>query len=85
MPLPTFPDERFACAIHPVTIYYCKAGIPTGQTVRVMQDKVVTACQGVELTRVSGRMIHGNAEGKPKASGARCVLIAESGTITLIP
>jgi hypothetical protein len=69
----------------PVTIYYCKAGIATGQTVRVSQGKSVTACSGVRLEAATGIMLHGNSTGKAKASGARCVLELVSGSITTIP
>jgi hypothetical protein len=74
-----------ATATNPVSIYYCKAGLPTGKTVRVSQKGRVTDCSGVKLFSVSGSMIHGNSAGKAKASGARCVLIAEAGSITIIP
>lgn len=68
----------------PATIYYCKAGLPTGHTVRVSHARRVTACRGVRLVNVSGEMLHGNSTGKAKSSGARCVLEITSGLITLI-
>jgi len=75
-----------ASAEHPVTVYYCKAGIPTGQTVRVSSKPAgVIACQGVKLDAVSGDMLNGNATGQAKSSGARCVLRLTSGTIHIIP
>ena len=74
-----------ASAAEPVTIYYCKAGLPTGQTVRVSQGRKVESCRGVKLHNVSGSMIHGNSTGKAKASKARCVLKATSGAVTIIP
>jgi hypothetical protein len=75
-----------ATAAKPVSIYYCKAGLPTGKTVRVSQKgRETTDCSGVKLHSVSGSMMHGNSAGKAKASGARCVLIAEAGSITILP
>lgn len=83
---PTAPSGALtATPSSPVTIYYCKAGVRTGQTVRVSQGKSVTACSGVRLEAASGTMLHGNSTGKAKASGARCVLELVSGTITTIP
>lgn len=66
----------------PVTIYYCKAGIATGRTVRVMQGKQVWETSGVTIAWAAGSMFHDNSKGKPKASGARCVLILTGGSIT---
>ncbi len=67
----------------PVSIYYCKAGLKTGQTVRVAQGSAKVTCRGVALDGVSGTMIHGNSTGPAKASGARCVLRLTSGLITI--
>lgn len=69
----------------PVTIYYCKAGIANGQTVRVSQFGPALACSGVRLTHVSGEMIHGDSKGTTKASGARCVLTLTAGTVEILP
>ncbi len=75
-----------ATPTEPVTIYYCKAGIPTGQTVRVTQlNQPTVSCSGVHLHGVTATMLHGNSRGKAKASGARCVLQIHSGNITIIP
>jgi len=68
----------------PVTIYYCKANLKTGLTVRVVTPDASYDCRGARLHRVGAEIIHGNSTGKPKASGARCVLTATSGTIELI-
>lgn len=66
----------------PVTVYYCKAGVKTGQTVRVAQPgRETVTLAGVVLHGVSGSMIHGNSTGKAKASGARCVLVCTAGSI----
>ena len=62
----------------PVVVYYCKAGIQTGETIRILQEKVVHKTGSVMLRGDKGMffasMIHDNSKGKPKASGARCVL-----------
>lgn len=72
----------------PVTVYYCKANVKTGLTVRVVVREIrhswirsAIDCRGVRLIGVDSEMIHGNSTGKPKASGARCVLTITSGTI----
>jgi hypothetical protein len=82
--MPT-PSILTASEDSPVSIYYCKAGIPTGRTVRVSQGPAVTASTGVHLEAVSGVMLHGNSVGKARASGARCVLHLTAGHITIIP
>lgn len=70
----------------PVTIYYCKAGVATGQTVRVSQGTAAPlTCSGVRLAGALGQMVHGNSKGKAKASGARCVLTLTSGSVEVIP
>ena len=69
----------------PVTIYYCKAGVATGQTVRVSQTGPAIVCSGVRLAGAFGEMIHGNSAGKAKASGARCVLTLTGGSVEIIP
>jgi len=66
----------------PVVVFYCKAGLPTGETVRVAQGGTKTSHRGVTFVNVSGEMIHGNSTGAAKASGARCVFRATAGTIT---
>lgn len=76
-----------ATPAEPVTVYYCKANIRTGNTVRIVQGRNVNDCTGVTLTATAGtpfhaEMIHGNSKGKAKASGARCTLIITSGIIT---
>jgi hypothetical protein len=72
---------------YPVTVYYCKANIKTGNTVRIVQGRNIADCSGVSFSSPPGRsfaasMIHGNSRGKAKASGARCVLTVTQGTIT---
>lgn len=72
---------------YPVTVYYCKANLKTGNTVRIVQGRNVTDCTGVSIAatpegRFQARMIHGNSTGKAKASGARCVLTVTEGTVT---
>lgn len=69
---------------HPISIYYCKAGLKTGLTVRVEHAGARWACGGVTFQGVTGDIIHGNAEGKAKRSGARCVAVIHSGVVTLI-
>lgn len=76
-----------ATPAEPVTIYYCKANIKTGTTVRIVQGRHVHDSTGVHLTAPAGtpfhaEMIHGNSKGKAKSSGARCTLIVTSGIIT---
>jgi hypothetical protein len=65
----------------PVTIYYCKAGVQSGQTVRIEQAGQRYTCAGVILRQVCASMVHDNSRGKAKASGARCVLHVTSGWI----
>lgn len=71
----------------PVTVYYCKANVKTGLTVRIIQGKLEHDCSGITMhsTLASGpfdaEMIHGNAAGRPKRSGARCTLIVRRGII----
>jgi hypothetical protein len=75
----------------PISIYYCKAGIQTGQTIRVLQDGIVHHCSSIQLSSrldtgpFDASMTHDNAKGKPKASGARCVLIVKRGLVHLDP
>lgn len=76
-----------ATPAEPVTVYYCKANLKTGNTVRIVQGRNVNDCSGVKLTSDPGtpfdaEMIHGNSTGKAKASGARCVLLIRQGIIT---
>jgi pyruvoyl-dependent arginine decarboxylase (PvlArgDC) len=70
----------------PVTVYYCKANLKTGNTVRIVQGRNVADTTGCTFS-ASGigfhaDMIHGNSSGKAKASGARCVLRVTWGTVT---
>jgi len=76
----TFP----ATAEKPVTVYYCKADKTTGLTVRLLHDRQVYRLRGVTLENCSGEMRDGNATGKPKSSGARCLLILRSGHVHTI-
>jgi hypothetical protein len=75
----------------PISIYYCKAGIQTGQTIRVLQNGIVHTCSSIRLSSrldtgpFDASMSHDNAKGKPKASGARCVLILNCGLVHLDP
>lgn len=75
---------------YPVTIYYCKANLKTGNTVRIIQGRNVCDCPGVQFhsTLSTGpfdaEMIHGNSTGKAKASGARCTLVVKQGIVTPI-
>lgn len=77
-----------ATAAEPVTVYYCKANLKTGLTVRIVQGRNVYDCSGVRFSNSPphgdflGEMIHGNSTGKPKASGARCVLTIKHGIVT---
>lgn len=68
----------------PVTIYYCKANLKTGLTVRIVQGSRSWDTSGVTLSGdcFFAEMIHGNSTGKAKKSGARCTLIITSGMIT---
>ena len=76
---PEVSAEFTATEAAPVTVNYCKAGIPTGQTIRVEQSGNVTSHSRVEFIDVTGEMVQGNAKGKAKASGARCVFLATKG------
>lgn len=73
----------------PVSIYYCKAGIKTGLTIRVLHKGSVHTCAGISLSSTladgpfDAVMSHDNAKGKPKASGGRCVLIVSAGRVQL--
>lgn len=79
-----------ATRANPVTVYYCKANVKTGLTVRVVRPGAIFDCKGVQLSSsldngpFDAEMIHGNTTGKPKASGARCALIIHNGTVTLL-
>jgi len=73
-----------ATPAQPITVYYCKANVKTGLTVRLMQGKQNWDCCGVLLQAAHASMIHGNSTGKPKASGARCVLEITVGIVGLV-
>lgn len=79
-----------ASKAEPVTIYYCKANLRTGNTVRIVQGRNVCDTSGVRFSSslatgpFEAEMIHGNSTGKAKASGARCVLTVTRGTVTPI-
>lgn len=77
------PPILRATIAHSVTIYYCKAGIQTGTTVRVEHRGQVHACRGVWMHGCNAGMFHNNSTGKPKASGARCVLTVTTGIVGL--
>jgi hypothetical protein len=77
------PPILRATIAHPVIIYYCKAGIQTGTTIRVQHHGQVHACRGVFLHGCNAGMFHDNSTGKPKASGARCVLTVTTGIVGL--
>lgn len=72
----------------PVTVYYCKANLKTGNTVRIVQGHNVCDCAGVTLSSeldtgpFLAEMIHGNSTGKAKTSGARCTLKVIRGIVT---
>jgi len=70
-----------ATAEQPVTVYYCKAGIQTGRTIRVMCGALIVEASGVQFAGVTATMAHDNSKGKPKASGARCVLVMTAGVV----
>ena len=73
-----------ATPAQPITVYYCKTNVKTGLTVRLMQGKQSWDCRGVLLQAAHASMIHGNSTGKPKASGARCVLEVTQGIVGLV-
>jgi hypothetical protein len=77
------PPILRATIAHPVIIYYCKAGIQTGTTIRVLHRGQVHACRGVWLHGANAGMFHDNSTGKPKASGARCVMTVTTGIVGL--
>lgn len=74
-----------ASPVRPAIVYYCKAGIPTGLTVRVLHAGALHQLRGVQLHAATAEMIDGNSPGIPKRSGARCVLLITAGQVTLIP
>ena len=79
-----------ATSAEPVTVYYYKANLKSGLTVRIVQGRNVCDCAGVRFTGdltgpFKAEMIHGNSTGKPKASGARCVLTVTYGIVTPVP
>jgi hypothetical protein len=74
-----------ASPTEPVIIYYCKAGIPTGKTIRITQAKQTHQCSSVSLIACDATMLHDNAIGKAKASGARCTLNVTSGYVVFLP
>jgi hypothetical protein len=65
----------------PISVYYCKAGIQTGETIRVLVGSTVYQTAAVDLLDVRATMEHNNSAGRAKKSGARCVLILTAGTI----
>jgi hypothetical protein len=75
-----------------ITIYYCKAGIQSGRTVRVIYAPATNTseapeqwdCKGVRLTGADAEMLHDNSTGKPKKSGARCVMYVTGGEVEVI-
>jgi hypothetical protein len=81
----TSRDIFNATPAEPVTIYYCKANLKTGNTVRIVQGRNVCDTHGVQLRSGAAafiaEMIHGNSSGKAKASGARCVLKITMGSV----
>lgn len=84
LPLSNNPDIPLqARADCPVSIYYCKAGIKTGMTTRVLHNTRRYECRGVQLVGTDGAMEHNNTTGVAKASGARCMLVLTRGTIWL--
>lgn len=72
----------------PLVIYYCKANLKNGNTVRVVNKNFtphqITDCKGVGLVTVQATMIHENSTGKAKASGAKCVLEVSSGIVHIL-
>jgi hypothetical protein len=66
----------------PVIIYYCKAGIPTGKTIRISQSGKIYQCSNVALHNCDAAMHHDNATSKAKASGARCTLNVDNGEVS---
>ncbi len=70
---------------HPVTVYYCKANLRTGLTVRILHRGRQIDTAGIRMSGpVEAEMIHGNSSGKPKRSGARCVLQVRRGTVETV-
>jgi hypothetical protein len=68
---------------NPAVVYYCKAGITSGKPVRVLHNKHVYECHGVNMRDVECSMHYDNSTGKPKASGARCVMTVTTGLVGL--
>ncbi len=70
-----------ATPTHPVTIYYCKAGIKTGLTIRLLHRGQVHQTADVTLANAQATMAHDNSTGPARRSGARCVLVVRQGEI----
>jgi hypothetical protein len=80
--MPPTPMLIEASLGNPVTVYYCKAGIQTGKTIRVLHAGIVHQTSSVAIHNANATMSHDNSKGKPKASGARCVLTMTHGKIS---
>jgi len=71
----------------PITVYYCKARLSSGDPVRVYRGRgrhrEVWNCTGIAMHNCSATMDLNNSATLAKASGARCVLLITSGDLTL--
>ncbi|MDG2124884.1 MAG: hypothetical protein P8J87_14370 [Verrucomicrobiales bacterium] len=71
----------------PITVYYCKAKLATGNPVRVYRgrgrQRECWDCTGIEMSNCAATMDLNNSTTLAKASGARCVLIITSGDLIL--
>lgn len=70
-----------ATPTHPVVIYYCKAGIKTGLTIRIQYQGQVHQTADVSLLDARATMQHDNSTGPARRSGARCVLVVTQGEV----
>lgn len=72
----------------PVIVYYCKANLKTNNPIRIIDPnyspQMIIDCNDIRLQDAKCNMSLDNSTGKAKASGARCVLYVESGTIEVI-
>jgi len=79
------PRSAFiATASSPVTVYYCKANLQTGNTVRIYQGSRSVDTHSVSIAG-HAEMTHDASTGRAKASGARCVLTITDGIIIPAP
>lgn len=74
-------EFRVTPADKPLTVYYCKTNLPSGNTIRICQGtKILLDCRGISGSLEDFDLIHENSTGQAKASGANCVINVRAGT-----